>query len=201
MFRNADETHALAQRKVAQMDKLRTVFGFSQDQDNKEGEAFDRELQERRKRDRQMEIEQREKAKVKKAREAEKEKKRKEKERKRSLKKAEKDKKKQEKQRQKVTNHTVFWSWHYACSVIVCHFACSFCHSPCDEIPGIDMPGNDRLFCESHRRHCSLIVCCTSPVTTMYLHFHAPLFWAEEAWIAKDACQVAWHCDTMEEVA
>ncbi|KAL3140186.1 hypothetical protein ABBQ38_004462 [Trebouxia sp. C0009 RCD-2024] len=98
---NADETHALAQRKVAQMDKLRTVFGFSQDQDKKEGEAFDRELQERRKRDRQMEIEQREKAKVKKAREAEKEKKRKEKERKRSIKKAEKENKKQEKQRQK----------------------------------------------------------------------------------------------------
>lgn len=109
MSRNVAETHALAQRKLAQMDKLRTVFGFSKDQDNKEGEAFDQELQERRKRDRQMEIEQREKAKVKKAREAVKEKKRKEKERKRSLKKAEKVKKKQEKQKQKVVTLQAIW--------------------------------------------------------------------------------------------
>ena len=92
----------MAQRKLEKMDIMRTVFGFPEDHDKKEGEAFDRELQERRKRDRQLEIEQREKAKVKKAREIEKEKKRREKERKRSLKKAEKDRKKQEKQRHKV---------------------------------------------------------------------------------------------------
>ena len=106
LSRNVDETHAIAQRKVAQMDKLRTVFGFSADQDKKEGEAFDRELQEKRKRDRLLEIEQREKAKVKKAKEAEKEKKRREKERKRSVQKAEKEKKKQERQREKVCKPT-----------------------------------------------------------------------------------------------
>lgn len=128
MSRNVAETHALAQRKLAQMDKLRTVFGFSKDQDNKEGEAFDQELQERRKRDRQLEIEQREKAKVKKAREAEKEKKRKEKERKRSLKKAEKEKKKQEKQKQKVEIvQAIEPGTIPQCSIVLMYLACSSC--------------------------------------------------------------------------
>lgn len=85
------------------MVKLRTVFGLPQNQDSKEGEAFDRELQEKRK---QARIEQRELAeatKVKQARALKKEAKRREKDRVRAAKKAEKDARKQEKQRQKVS--------------------------------------------------------------------------------------------------
>ena len=101
-YRNADETHAAAKRQVEKMVKLRTVFGLPQNQDSKEGEAFDRELQEKRK---QARIEQRElaeKTKLKQAKALKKEALRREKERARAAKKAVKDAKKQEKQRQKV---------------------------------------------------------------------------------------------------
>ena len=101
--RNADETHAAAKRQLEKMVKLRTVFGLPQNQDSKEGEAFDREIQEKRKPAR---IEQRELAeatKVKQARALKKEPKRRENETVRAAKKAEKDAKKQEKQRQKVS--------------------------------------------------------------------------------------------------
>lgn len=43
--RQRQETHAVAQRKQDQMDRLRGAFGL---RETKEGEAFDRELQERR---------------------------------------------------------------------------------------------------------------------------------------------------------
>lgn len=101
-YRNADETHAAAKRQLEKMVKLRTVFGLPQNQDSKEGEAFDRELQEKRK---QARIEQRElaeKTKVKQAKALKKEAMRREKERARAAKKAVKDAKKQEKLRQKV---------------------------------------------------------------------------------------------------
>ncbi|KAL0036103.1 hypothetical protein WJX79_003161 [Trebouxia sp. C0005] len=98
---NADETHAAAKRQLEKMVKLRTVFGLPNNQDSKEGEAFDRELQEKRK---QARIEQRElaeKTKIKQAKALKKEAMRREKERARAAKKAVKDAKKQEKQRQK----------------------------------------------------------------------------------------------------
>ena len=88
------------------MVKLRTVFGLPNNQDSKEGEAFDRELQEKRK---QARIEQRElaeKTKIKQAKALKKEAMRREKERARAAKKAVKDAKKQEKQRQKVLKHS-----------------------------------------------------------------------------------------------
>ncbi len=102
VHRNADETHAVAKRQLEKMLKLRTVFGLPKDQDSKEGQAFDRELQEQRKRDKEMEKELREKTRVKQAKALKKEVKRKEKERQRVAKQAEKDLKKQEKQRQQV---------------------------------------------------------------------------------------------------
>lgn len=100
--RLADETHAIAKRKLSQMAKLRDVFGFTAEQDNKEGEAFDRELQEQRKRDRLMEQELREKAKVKEARKRAKEVRHTRREEKRAIKKAEKQREKDEKARIKV---------------------------------------------------------------------------------------------------
>lgn len=46
----AHETHAVAQRKQDQMERLRGAFGFGAEV--KEGEAFDRELQEQRRQER-----------------------------------------------------------------------------------------------------------------------------------------------------
>ena len=102
--RIADETHAMAKRKLAQMAKLRDVFGFTIEQDSKEGESFDRELQEQRKRDRLMEKELREKTKVKEARARAKEVRHKQREEKRAIKKADKDRQKEEKAKLKVRN-------------------------------------------------------------------------------------------------
>jgi len=105
-YRNADETHAAAKRQLEKMVKLRNVFGLPKNQDSKEGEAFDRELQEKRK---QARIEQRElaeKTKIKQAKALKKEAMRREKERARAAKKADKDARKQEKQRQKVSKHS-----------------------------------------------------------------------------------------------
>lgn len=64
--RMAHETHAVAQRKQDQMERLRGAFGFGAEV--KEGEAFDRELQEQRRLERRAERErvekEREKAKL-----------------------------------------------------------------------------------------------------------------------------------------
>ena len=53
--RHAQETHAQAQRKVEQMDKLRGAFGLRPDIN--EGDSFNRELQEQRRLDKVAERE------------------------------------------------------------------------------------------------------------------------------------------------
>lgn len=75
-----NETHAVAERKLVQMDKLRAAFGL--EESAKEGEAFDRDLQEQRRLERIAEREQREKEREKEKRDAEKRRRQREKERK-----------------------------------------------------------------------------------------------------------------------
>ena len=97
-----EETHAAAKAKLQKMDNLRRVFGLPENQDTKEGESFDKELQEQRKRDKLAEIELRQKTRAKEVKAHKKAIERKAKERKRAIKKEEKAKQKAEKQRQKV---------------------------------------------------------------------------------------------------
>lgn len=59
--RAKQETHQVAARKMAQMDRLRGALGLGEGQ--REGEAFDRELQERRRQEKIAEREQREREK------------------------------------------------------------------------------------------------------------------------------------------
>lgn len=59
---NDQETHQLAARKAQQMDKLKNAFGFTED--IKEGDAFNRELQEQKKLDRIAEREAKEAARI-----------------------------------------------------------------------------------------------------------------------------------------
>ena len=66
MYRVTAETHALARKKAAEMDKIRNAFGL--DADAKEGQAFDRDLQEQLKQDRQVAREKERKKKEKEAR-------------------------------------------------------------------------------------------------------------------------------------
>jgi len=56
------ETHQIAARKAQQMDKLKNAFGFTED--IKEGDAFNRELQEQKKLDRMAEREAKEAARI-----------------------------------------------------------------------------------------------------------------------------------------
>lgn len=116
IHRGVDETHATAKAQLVKMAKLRTVFGLPANQDSKEGESFDRELQEQRKRDREMEKDLREKTKVKNAKALKKEIKRKQEEGERAAKKAEKAVKKQEKQRQKVNPPVLTLSLQSLCT-------------------------------------------------------------------------------------
>jgi len=98
------------------MAKLRDVFGFTAEQDAKEGESFDRELQEQRKKNRLMEKELREKTLRKEARARVKAIKKKEKEQRQAVEKAEKDRQKEKKNRLKVSEqHAIqFHSLHTA---------------------------------------------------------------------------------------
>ena len=86
------ETHELAKRKANEMNKIRTAFGL--DPEAKEGQAFDRDLQERLKAERILEREAQQKAKEKEAKKREKEKSKKEKEQKKLKKKKDKEDKK-----------------------------------------------------------------------------------------------------------
>ena len=86
------ETHELAKRKASEMDKIRNAFGL--DPEAKEGQAFDRDLQERLKAERIAEREAQQKAREKEAKKKEKERKKKEKEQKKLNKKKEKENKK-----------------------------------------------------------------------------------------------------------
>eukprot|EP00195_Chlamydomonas_chlamydogama_P016489 CAMPEP_0202909188 /NCGR_PEP_ID=MMETSP1392-20130828/48598_1 /ASSEMBLY_ACC=CAM_ASM_000868 /TAXON_ID=225041 /ORGANISM="Chlamydomonas chlamydogama, Strain SAG 11-48b" /LENGTH=378 /DNA_ID=CAMNT_0049598863 /DNA_START=101 /DNA_END=1233 /DNA_ORIENTATION=- len=78
-----NETHEVAQRKLEQMDKLKAALGISE---VKEGEAFDRELQEKKKLERLAEKEAKEREREKERKQREKEKKRKAKEQKKRVK-------------------------------------------------------------------------------------------------------------------
>lgn len=86
------ETHELAKRKASEMDKIRAAFGL--DPEAKEGQAFDRDLQERLKAERILEREAKQKAKEKEAKQQAKEKKKRDKEQKKLAKKKAKEDKK-----------------------------------------------------------------------------------------------------------
>ena len=81
----SDDTHAIAQRKAEKMDSLRRAFGFKEDRDAREGDAFDQDLQLKLKQQRRLEHEEaaraKEEARLKENRRREKEKKRQRKER------------------------------------------------------------------------------------------------------------------------
>ncbi|KFM23825.1 Pre-mRNA-splicing factor CWC21 [Auxenochlorella protothecoides] len=89
------ETHQIAARKVEQMGRLRGAFGIGE---TKEGDAFDRELQDRRRQEKIAERENREQERRKAAKRAEKEKRRAEREREREAKSTAKAAKKAAKQ-------------------------------------------------------------------------------------------------------
>ncbi|GAX79035.1 hypothetical protein CEUSTIGMA_g6475.t1 [Chlamydomonas eustigma] len=104
------ETHELAQRKVEQMEKLKSALGVSQD---KEGDAFNRELQEERKQQRIAEREERELQKEKEARRREKEAKERAKAEKKRLK---EEKKKQEEELERRQKLREEWQQRVAAS-------------------------------------------------------------------------------------
>lgn len=83
------ETHELAKRKANEMNKIRAAFGL--DENAKEGQAFDRDLQERLKAERQAERETKQKAKAKEEKKRKKDQKKKEKQAKKAAKKAAKE--------------------------------------------------------------------------------------------------------------
>lgn len=86
------ETHELAKRKASEMDKIRAAFGLGDDA--KEGQAFDRDLQERLKAERMAEREAKQKAKEKEDKRRKKEQKKKAKQEKKAAKKQAKAEKK-----------------------------------------------------------------------------------------------------------
>ncbi|GFR40245.1 hypothetical protein Agub_g815, partial [Astrephomene gubernaculifera] len=91
-----DETHAMAQRKVEQMSKLKAAFGVKDD--IREGDAFNRELQEQLKAQRMAEREAAQKAREEESKRREKEARRREKERAKEAKQREKEAKRREKE-------------------------------------------------------------------------------------------------------